>query len=248
MANTASSNPGENGEPITVSASSLGDAQIEDSGFVIDEFAPRRHAARQPVPMQVHLRRQTAIVARWLHIYLSMVAFAIILFFSVTGFTLNHADRFSHREQVVRASGAMPHGWLRTIGKEPAKLEIVERLRQAHKIHGAVTDFRVDDQQIQVSFKSPGYTADAFIDRDTNRYDLTETRSGMIAVMNDLHRGASTGTVWSWVIDVCAILLTLVSLTGLTLLFFVYKRRTAGLILAATGALLCWLIYLNFVP
>jgi uncharacterized protein len=248
MANTTSSEPVENGEPIIVSPSSLGGPPTAEDGFVVDEFAPRRHAARQPIPMRVRLRRQTAIIARWLHIYLSMVAFAIILFFSVTGFTLNHADRFSQHEQVVRASGELPHEWLRPAGKDAAKLEIVERLRSAHKILGAVTDFRVDDQQIEVSFKGPGYTSDAFIDRDTNRYDLTETRSGMLAVMNDLHRGASTGTVWSWVIDACAILLTFVSLTGLTLLFFVYKRRTAGLILAATGALLCWLIYLNFVP
>jgi hypothetical protein len=50
------------------------------------------------------------------------------------------------------------------------------------------------------------------------------------------------------VIDVSAALLVLVSLTGLVLIWFVYKRRTAGLILAAASGVLCWLVYRAFVP
>jgi len=174
-----------------------------------------------------------------------MVAFAIILFFAVTGLTLNHADRFAGHDQVRHATGQMPHTWLTG---DTDKLSIVEHIRNTHKIHNALSDFRVDDQQIQVSFKGPGYAADAFIDRDKNTYDLTETRSGLIAVLNDFHRGASTGAVWPWVIDACAILLTLVSLTGLIMIFFLYKRRTTGLILAAAGAAICILFYLRLVP
>ncbi|RZK83430.1 MAG: peptidase, partial [Pedobacter sp.] len=34
-------------------------------------------------------KKDIAKVSRWLHIYLSMVSFAIVLFFSVTGLTLN---------------------------------------------------------------------------------------------------------------------------------------------------------------
>jgi hypothetical protein len=208
---------------------------------LVNEFARRRN----PLPLTGRLRRQTAIVARWLHIYLSMAAFGIILFFAVTGFTLNHADSFAGHDKVVQGTGAMPHQWLSPV---PDKLAIVDHLRQAHHLHGTLTDFRVDDHQIQVSFKGPAYTADVFIDRDSNRYDLTETSSGALNVMNDLHRGASTGPVWSWVIDACAILLAVVALTGLTLLFFIYKRRTAGLILAAAGAVACWIVYSRFVP
>lgn len=205
-------------------------------------------AAAKPVTFRAHLRRKTAVVSRWLHIYLSMVSFAIVLFFAVTGLTLNHADWFSHTEKTTRTTGQMPHEWLRPTNSDPAKLEIVERLRAANKLHGAVSDFRVDDSQISVSFKAPGYTADAFIDRDSNRYDVVEVRNGFIAVINDLHKGRDSGNVWSGLIDASAILLTLVSLSGLLLLFFVYKRRASGLILAAAGSVLCYLIYLRFVP
>lgn len=204
---------------------------------------------KQPVPLRAHLRRKIAVVARWLHIYLSMVSFAIVLFFSVTGLTLNHADRFTSGEKTTRATGEMPHAWLRPSDKsEPAKLEIVERLRSTNKLHGAVSDFRIDDNQISVSFKAPGYSSDAFIDRDTNRYDVIEVRNGFVAIINDLHKGRDAGKVWAALIDVSAVLLTLVSLTGLLLLFFVYKRRTSGLILAAAGTALCYLLYLRFVP
>jgi hypothetical protein len=171
-----------------------------------------------------------------------------VLFFSVTGLTLNHADWFANTEKTIRTSGNMPHQWLRPSASEPAKLEIVEHLRSVNKLHGAVSDFRVDDNQIEVSFKAPGYSADAFIDRDTNRYDVIEVRNGFVAVINDLHKGRDSGKVWSGLIDASAILLTLVSLTGLLLLFFVYKRRASGLILATAGTILCYLIYLRFVP
>lgn len=201
---------------------------------------------KSPIPFRVRLRRQTAIVSRWLHLYLSMVSFAVILFFAVTGLTLNHAEWFSGQVRESRYSGSMPAEWLK--GTQPDKLKIVEKLRTAHGIHGAVSDFRVDDDQISVSFAGPGYAADAFIDRAKDTYDLTETRNGFVAVLNDLHKGRDAGKGWSWVIDVSAVLLTLVSLTGLLLLFFVYKRRTSGLILAAAGAVVCWLVWLKFVP
>ena len=61
-------------------------------------------------------------------------------------------------------------------------------------------------------------------------------------------KGRDTGKVWSAVIDVSAVLLTLVSVTGLVLIFFVYKRRLSGLILAGAATLLCVLLYKIYVP
>jgi hypothetical protein len=204
---------------------------------------------RKPVTFRHKLKKQTAIVSRWLHIYLSMVSFAIVLFFAVTGLTLNHSEAFGAKEKTSRITGQMPHDWLKPANNaEPAKLDIVEYLRSTNKLHGAVSDFRVDDDQITVSFKAPGYMADAAIDRTTNRYDVIEVRNGFVAVINDLHKGRDAGKVWSLLIDGSAILLTLVSLSGLLLLFFVYKRRTSGLILAAIGGAVCYLVYLRFVP
>jgi hypothetical protein len=194
------------------------------------------------------IRKGTATVTRWLHIYLSMFSFAVVFFFAATGITLNHAEWFSRQVQTRHYRGIVPPSLFReSTDQQPDKLGIVELLRNRHKIHGSVSDFRVEDSQISISFKGPGYAADAFIDANGS-YDLAETRSGFVAIMNDLHKGRDTGSVWSIVIDVSASLLVLVSLTGLVLIWFVYKRRTSGLILAASAGVLCWLVYRAFVP
>jgi hypothetical protein len=121
-------------------------------------------------------------------------------------------------------------------------------LRKLPGVHGAVDSVIVDDDQITVAFKGAGYSADAAIQRKDGSYTLVETRSGFVAVMNDLHKGRDTGAIWSWVIDISAALLTLVSLTGLVLILLLYKRRTKGLLSLAAGAIVAMLLWRFFVP
>ena len=190
-------------------------------------------------------KRQLMIAARWLHIYLSMASFGILFFFAVTGLTLNHADWFAQQEHTVQLRGSVEKKYLTN---DVAKLELVEYLRNAHGIHGAVKDFRVEDRDCSIAFKGPGYAADVLIDRATGHYELTETRMGLFAVLNDLHKGRDTGAAWAWMIDLSAVLMTLVSLSGLLLIFFLQKKRFSGLIVAAAGTVLCYLAYLAWVP
>ncbi len=121
------------------------------------------------------------------------------------------------------------------LSQQVAKLEVVEHLRETHAIRGALADFRVDETECMVTFKGPGYAADAFIDRESGHYSLTQTYHGFIAVINDLHKGRDTGPVWSVVIDISAVLLTVISLTGLVLLFYLKLRRKPGVIVALLG-------------
>lgn len=203
------------------------------------------HAAHHHHPHHhSYWRRKTIILSRWLHIYLSMCSFAILFFFAVTGFTLNHQDWFAKQERTIQTPGTMDAKYL---GKDVAKLEIVETLRKAHGIRGAVSDFRIEDADISVDFKGPGYEADVLIDRATGHYELTESRMGLVGVLNDLHKGRDSGTAWARIIDIAAILMTLVSLTGMLLMYFIQKKRFSGFLAAAAGALLCYLAYLAFV-
>lgn len=184
------------------------------------------------------------MLIRWLHIYLSMISFAIVFFFAVTGLTLNHADRFGDELRTVQEKGAMNADWVNPPDTTKIdRLGIVEYLRNTHHLRGALSDFRIDDEQIGVSFKGPGYAADAFITRATGKYDLTVTTAGFVGWINDLHKGRDTGHGWSVFIDVSAILLTLISLTGMILLLFLRRRRTAGLLVAAFGLVIVFLVY-----
>jgi hypothetical protein len=192
---------------------------------------------------------------RWLHIYLSMFGLAAVLFFSVTGITLNHPDwAFGQMERKREAEGQVETRWIGRAGAdaanppEVAKLEVVEHLRKSHAIRGALADFRVDDNECTVSFKGPAYSADAFIDRESGHYTLTELDHGLIALVNDLHKGRDTGPVWSLVIDLSAGLMTIISLTGLVLLFYLKLKRVSGVVVALAGTVALAALYWFWVP
>lgn len=177
-----------------------------------------------------------------------MISFGVVFFFSVTGLTLNHPNWFTHQQRTQNVKGTINTTWTKTAtDAEVKKLEIVEFLRSTHGIHGAMSDFRVDDRECDVSFKGPGYAADVFIDRATGTYDLTINNMGFAAILNDLHKGRDSGDSWKWLIDISAVLLVFVSFTGLVLLWFVHKHRFAGFMSLAAGALLTYVVYLTLV-
>src|SRR5262249_49165192 len=134
-----------------------------------------------------------------------------------------------------------------SVGKQIDQAKVVAQLLAAHKVKGHLSDFRVDDDQVTVSFKGPGYTADTFIDRKTAAYDMTETRMGLVAITTDLHKGRDTGTAWAQLTDLSPVLMMLVSVTGLTLIFFLHKRLTLGLWMLAIGTVISVVVYVWFV-
>ena len=105
-----------------------------------------------------------------------------------------------------------------------------------------------DDQQYEVTFKGPGYAADALVDRKTGRYELTQSFHGLVAIANDLHKGRDTGPAWSLLIDVSAVVVTLISVTGLVLLFYLKMRRVPGVVVAVIGTIAVIGVFLLGVP
>ena len=185
-----------------------------------------------------------AQASRWLHIYLSMISFVIVLFFSVTGLTLNHADYFQKNALITQSKGTIDRHWINaTDTLKIQKLAIVEFFRSKYKVSGAVADFRIDDSELSFSFKAPGYEADAFINRSDATYTLMETSQGLMGFFNDLHKGRDTGKTWVLVIDIAAILMVLISLSGLILLLFIKKKRIPGVLLIIIGLVMIYIAY-----
>jgi len=194
------------------------------------------------------IKRNLPRLTRWLHIYLSMLSFAVVFFFAITGLTLNHAERFNGQMHVREKKGKVDRNWTNAQDTlKIGKLQIVESLRRDNGITAPLRDLRIDDAQIGISFKGPGYEADVFINRETGEYELTETSGGFIGIINDLHKARDTGKAGSMFVDVSAILLALVSLTGLLLLLFLRKKRLSGLLVAAFGVILFWLMYVIWI-
>jgi uncharacterized protein len=204
-----------------------------------------KRVAKQPKAIW---EKRTATVSRWVHTYLSMISFVILLFFAATGFTLNHADWFGNKPQIKKYTGTMNPKWVKTKDTSAVpKLDIVEFLRKANGIKGSVSDFRIDDGDVSVSFNGPGYSADIFIDRNNGAYKITETRFGIISILNDLHKGRDTGKGWVILIDIAAIFMIILSLTGIVMIFFMKKKRLNGLVLVLIGLIVVYFVYLFFV-
>lgn len=165
-----------------------------------------------------------------------MVCFLVVLFFALTGITLNHPNwTLGTSPTHTVQKGTFPTSW--KSGNTVDWLRVSEHLRNTYGIKGAVGDYRNDDQQGSISFKGPGYEANAAIDMKKGSYELTVDSQGLIAVLNDLHKGRDTRSSWKWVIDVAGGFLALVSLSGLLLQFFLRKRRTRAYVTAVTGGL-----------
>lgn len=182
---------------------------------------------------------------RAVHIYLTMFALLLLLFFGATGFMLNHADWFGLEEvRTHTAQGALPQKMVDEIDK----LAIVEKLRSDFGAQGALDSFEVEPEQLRVIFKRPATRTEASIARRDGRLQATTESHGTAAVLTDLHMGHGAGAAWRWVIDITALLLLGASLTGLTLWISLPRRRRVGLAALAVGLFASALTYVLLVP
>ncbi len=178
-----------------------------------------------------------------------MVGFLAILFFSVTGITLNHPTWFGGEEGASSTEkGRLPTEWVSNDLPRLDQLKIAEKLRADHRLRGMVKEFRQDEEECVLAFKGPGYSADVFVSRKDGSYEISLVQHGLIGRWNDLHKGRDSGWFWSIVIDLSALLMIVSSLTGLAMLFFLKRKLRSGLVSAFVGALLFLLAYYFLVP
>jgi uncharacterized protein len=172
---------------------------------------------------------------RLIHVYTSMICLLLVLFFSLTGITLNHPS-WGASTSTKTVTGALPATWKQ--GDTIDWLVVDEHLRATNGITGQVVDHRNESGETSITFNGPGYSANALINPATGTYELKTEAQGLIGVMNDIHKGRHTTSSFKWVIDVVALFLVLISLTGIFLQFFLRKRRRSAYVTAAVGAVL----------
>jgi uncharacterized protein len=201
---------------------------------VRDSAIPRE---RRVVHHERPLRLRVHSWLRWLHIYISMFTLLVVLFFAVTGITLNHPDWvFGGAESAEDVTGTLPAGWKQ--GETVDWLRVVEHLRAEHGVRGRLGDYRMDETEGSLTFKGPGYSADCFFDPNTGEYQMTIVRQGAVGVLNDLHRGRDAGAAWALVVDLAGVFLTVVAITGIGLLWYLKKFRVKALATMAVGVVL----------
>ena len=207
--------------------------------------SPSEHADLSKFTGRSARSKRSVSLQKWsriVHVYTSMFSLLIVLFFAITGVTLNHPNwTFGTKGNRIDTTGSLPQGW--NANGKVDWLVVSEHLRAVDNVHGAIDEFDGDPSDATITFKGPGYQADAFIS-EGGTYDLTVTTQGAMAVINDLHKGRHTGSSWRWLIDLSGIGLAVVALTGVVLQFFLRKRRRSAFVSAAVGlGILAFLAY-----
>lgn len=180
---------------------------------------------------------------RLIHVYTSMICLLIVLFFSLTGITLNHPS-WGSGTTTKDTAGTLPVTW--KSGDTIDWMVVSEHLRNTNGVTGQVAERRNEAGDTSITFKGPGYVASAVIEPSSGTYVLATAAQGLVGVMNDIHKGRDTTSSFKWVIDIAAGFLVIISLTGLLLQFFLKRRRRSAYVTAAVGAVLAiFLMYLS---
>jgi hypothetical protein len=182
--------------------------------------------------------------SRWLHVYTSMISLLVVLFFGLTGITLNHPSwTFGDDPTTTTSTGTLPADTVAADGT-PDFLAISEYLRSEYGVSGSVADYGVSGTAGNISWTAAGYAAGVQFDTSTRDFQLTVEAQGFVGVMNDLHKGRDTTDSWRWAIDVSGGFLVVVAITGLGIQVFQKKRRRKALLVAGvfTVVSIVWLV------
>ncbi len=205
-----------------------------------DVASGKRQAPRTGGDAQrVHASRSAQ--QRWfrkVHTWTSMTSVLLMLFFGITGLLLNHpAWTFGQSPVTTTRTGSLPPG---VVGQTSTIdfLAVSEYARSKEGVHGSVSGHGVTGTDGWITYAGPGLNASIHFDTQSGQYTVVSTQEGIAAIAGDIHRGVGTGTPWSLAIDISAVFLIVVSLTGAAIEIYNRSRhRRRDLILATAGLL-----------
>lgn len=196
------------------------------------------------------LYRKTLHAMRVAHTYLTMLALVLLVFFSVTGFMLNHAEWFDTGDPVqTTADTVIP----REILAAGDKLALVEHLRSEHAIRGAVEPFDLPDasaanEPVQLVFKSPRSQTIVDISWPDGKTQITTETNALAALLMNLHKGKDAPPSWRLLLDATAALLFLGAVSGFVLWYSLPHRRLLGLIGLALSLFVVLGVFFLLIP
>ncbi|MEI6897890.1 MAG: PepSY-associated TM helix domain-containing protein [Psychromonas sp.] len=198
--------------------------------------------------------------ARRLHIYISMALLLVVLFFTLTGITLNRPHLFvSETPQIEQRVLLIPESIFNShqgrfdIDKDKLLNYLADQGQlagtpSAMQLFRDVQDGELIEGEISLDYKGPGYNSTVFIDMVAQQAEIETTHYGVIAVLNDLHKGRNSGQIWAAFIDLSALLMILFIFTGVCLLVPKKKTFSTGLKWTALGSMVSLFVFLLAVP
>jgi hypothetical protein len=179
-----------------------------------------------------------------------------MILFSITGFTLNHANWVSAKPQVESHTANLPSSLreqLQTLAAQRADSKgdlppaALEWLNDALSIRASGREAEWSEDEIYVSLPRPGGDAWATLDLASGEVTHEVTDRGWVSYFNDLHKGRNTGSAWSLFIDVFAFAALVFASTGLLLLKMHSNHRPATWPMVGLGLVVPLLLAILFI-
>lgn len=199
------------------------------------------------------LKRKIFAFCRSLHVYSSSFIFSLLILFSVTGILLNHLDWISGqtKNDVVDIDVSEPLANQLNKLSSSAELKLDAIAKEFHQ-YGLKnpSDIQWDKEfgELILEYKYPAGNASVILNYSDEVYQIDYTSGKTLAILNDLHKGRNSGVVWSWVIDLSALIMIVFSITGLVLLLQNKKNKTVAYGLLILGTFSPVMIYWFCVP
>jgi hypothetical protein len=181
--------------------------------------------------------------ARYLHGWLSALAFVMLMFFAATGLLLNHPQWFNDPSQErSRQLSLSPNLVAQISSLEDPSATILAYIRDHHPLMGRYQSSEVLANEVIIRLQSPAGTTDIWVNLETAQAEIIDKPASLVSMLNDLHRGKYVNQLWHTVIDVSAILLLCLSLSGYILFLSIKPRLLSHLVLTAISLVLLMLL------
>lgn len=189
-------------------------------------------------------------VCRWLHIYVSTALFTLLIFFCVTGITLNHPQWAGQNPAVITELKLPPYLIEKIQMSEELPLNAIQQYLETYTGLSKPRNIDVlpNDGEITYDYPIPAGYAFITVFYEEQTFEVEHKKGSLLALLNDLHKGRHSGEFWRALIDVSALLILLFSLTGLFILLQNAKYRRHGFKVLLIGSLSPVILYYAFVP
>jgi hypothetical protein len=189
----------------------------------------------------------------------SAICLVVMLGFAITGFTLNHAGDIEARPTVQKFDAQLPAAVLESVAAaraaaherrdKPGALPepLIDWLASQWHIDAGQADAEWSDDELDLTLARPGGDSTIAIDLGSGEVHHERTDRGLIAYLNDLHKGRHTGAAWNGFIDVFALACLVFCLTGLVLLQLHAGNRGATWPMVGLGVVIPLVLVILFI-
>lgn len=192
--------------------------------------------------------KQTLNIARLVHVYVSMALLTLLVFFSITGITLNHPEWFaSSQPKLTEREFALKYPLPANAPLSSQQVKrITDEVEQKLGISLDNAESELMDDELYFGIKQAGLNRTVSIDLQTGEGFYESTDYGVWAWLNDLHKGRNTSQFWGWIIDLSSALFIVFAISGFILAMPQRRfRRTLLTSVITTLAVVFGMLYLT---